>query len=217
MSLESSINELAAAINVLAQRFNLPTVNVDDYLEEGDGPTPAIATSPPLLQNEVPSLKRRGRPAGSRNKKPEPPAPKVIEAEAPTPGVPVLPPDPGPRGSETMVIPGETLVSPDPVATVGYGMDPEKNATEVLDTKDPEPTPAPIAVTSTTDPIIHDTIRIEARHLVARGDTPVLQKWLRDLFDVEAISMIPEDRLPEAYASILELVKTQPQLEPAAA
>jgi hypothetical protein len=67
------------------------------------------------------------------------------------------------------------------------------------------------------DPLTHDTIRIEARHLVARGDTPVLQKWLRDLFDVEAISMIPEDRLPEAYASVLELVKTQPQLEPAAA
>jgi hypothetical protein len=102
---------------------------------------------------------------------------------------------------ETTVIPGETMVDAPETAV---------ETPEVVEVLGPVTTSPAVP-----DPLTHDTIRIEARHLVARGDTPVLQKWLRDLFDVEAISMIPEDRLHEAYVSVLELVKTAP--EPAAA
>ena len=177
MSLELVIKELTAAINTLADAYGLQRVEAIDPEEFMDGPNAPDGNGPATVvikHDEVPgALRRRGRPAGSKNKKVERGhADPVLAAAgteavfAPFPSAPAEPVAPSPPAPVPPV--PEVVISEMAPEVVKVSEPVTTSPAPVSATVDAPPTP--IAVSFTTEPVTHDTIRIEARHLVARGE-----------------------------------------------
>jgi len=139
----------------------------------------AAGIEPVAAETSTAAKKRAGRPPGARNKSKASPESMAVEKDVEK--------HTGEAGFESHVL--EPLVALD----------------------EPEPAEFAPETSTATEPeekkkVTHEDIRVIGREIISRGETDKVIQWVKDEFEVEAISMIPAERLEEALASIKKLV-----------